>query len=278
MAIGRTGRGATAGSDGGSVFRLPAQLGGVVMGLSLIAIPVGAALGHRVSGHVSSGNFCLSDASAVAVELAPTGRVAMTDADGVFAFDGVEDGEYVLRFGTLAFPLPLRVDGEDESVQFCLDCASALTIEPRHGPAGSLVTAVGGGCYALHSGRLGTLTFDDTVVGHGGRSQTGAFRTRILVPRDAAPGPHRLLLLGSSGEVGAIASDQFIVDPGPPLCAGDCNGDGAVTVPEILRGVGQLLNPFQVICAVYPDEVTVDVLIDAIADALVGCGSPVADN
>lgn len=247
-----------------------------VVGVTLLLLAAGPARaatpGYRVSGHLSGGNFCLSDASPVVVELTPTGRVAMTGTDGTFAFDGVASGDYVLAVDTRPFQLPLTVADHDEAVQFCLDCPAALRVEPRHGLAGSIATAVGGGCYALHSGRHGTITFDGVVIGHGGGSQIGDFRTRVLVPRDAVAGPHRMLLSGSPGEVGAISSDQFIVDPGPAQCAGDCNGDGTVSVPELLRAVRRLLGHFEVTCAAYPDAVTVDMVVDAVASALARCG------
>jgi len=254
------------------------RFGGITALLIVAALSTRAAAdGHRVGGHVSSDYFCSWNASAVAVVLTPTGRIAMTDADGVFAFDGVGDGDYVLTFDA-GDALPLTVGGRDESVQFCLGCPKAIRMEPRHGPAGSIATAVGGGCYALHSGAYGQITFDGVAVGFGGGSQIGDFRSHILVPRDAVPGPHTVVLLSGGGRL-TIASDQFIVDPGPPPCAGDCDGDGTVTVSELLRGIGRVLRRFEdATCAAYPDQVTVDMVIDAVADALASCGPATVAN
>ncbi len=63
----------------------------------------------------------------------------------------------------------------------------------------------------------------------------------------------------------------------PVLCAGDCDGDGVVTIDELLVGVNIALdNTPASACASFDTSgdgaVTIDELLDAVAHALGGCG------
>jgi hypothetical protein len=64
--------------------------------------------------------------------------------------------------------------------------------------------------------------------------------------------------------------------PGPPVCVGDCNGDGGVTVDELIKGVNIALGTAGVDACLPMDanedgEVTVDELISGVNNALRGC-------
>ncbi len=76
-----------------------------------------------------------------------------------------------------------------------------------------------------------------------------------------------------------LASDvdwRFRVDTGASVCAGDCNGDGEVTVDELIVGVSIALGTVPAAQCPAMDsggdgQVTVDELIAAVTMALVGC-------
>ena len=61
-----------------------------------------------------------------------------------------------------------------------------------------------------------------------------------------------------------------------PLCTGDCNADGAVTIDELLVGVNMALaDESAASCAAFDangdGQVSVDELVDATLKALAGC-------
>src|SRR4029077_10430811 len=63
-----------------------------------------------------------------------------------------------------------------------------------------------------------------------------------------------------------------------PACVGDCNGDGAVTIDELIRAVTALLDDrppadCPAIDVNGDQQVTVDELVRAVTRALNGCGS-----
>lgn len=65
-----------------------------------------------------------------------------------------------------------------------------------------------------------------------------------------------------------------------PACVGDCNGDRAVTVDELLLGVNIALGSAQVAdCPAFDDDqsssVTVDEVLAAVTGALLGCPTPI---
>jgi len=225
--------------------------------------------GHRISGHLTSDVFCSRDADGVGITLEPTGRSTLTAADGTFAFEHVVDGDYILHIESGDFDVPVAVAGDDAVVQFCISCADALNIEPRSGLPGTSVAAQGS-CYALHSGHLGVIYFDDTAAAEVRGDTPGAFRTTLAVPVNTEPGPHRIRLLGGTRE---LASKQFVVRSASAGCPGDCDRDTVVTVGELVRGVGMALGVAADDCSAY-DSAAVDIagLIAAVDSALNGCG------
>jgi Ca2+-binding EF-hand superfamily protein len=61
-----------------------------------------------------------------------------------------------------------------------------------------------------------------------------------------------------------------------PLCSGDCNGDEAVTIDELIKGVNIALGIFSPgECPAFDRNgdgaVRIDELVRAVANALVGC-------
>jgi hypothetical protein len=81
---------------------------------------------------------------------------------------------------------------------------------------------------------------------------------------------YQLLLLSAV----ALQSPQGLAQP---LCTGDCDGNGAVTVSELVRGVAialgnQALDQCPAFDRDADEQVTVDELLRAVADALYGCG------
>ena len=228
---------------------------------------------HRISGHLSSDILCTRDAAGIGITLEPTGRSTLTAADGTFAFEQVSDGEYVLHIETGDFDVPAVVVGEDVVVQFCIHCADALTIAPQFGPPGTTVSARGS-CYAVHSGRLATIYFDDALVAEERGDTGGGFSTSFVVPLDAALGTHTVYLKGGTS---SLASAQFVVQVAGGPCAGDCDDDDTVTITELVRGIALVLGIEGAECAAY-DAATVGIaqLISAVDSALNGCPRQVA--
>lgn len=239
----------------------------------MFPIAVAAAAMHRVAGHLSSDLFCTSDAAGVAVTLQPTTRATLTAADGTFAFEDVADGDYVLQIEPGNYTLPVTVaGGQNVQIEFCIGCANALAISPIQGPVGTVVTAQGT-CYALHSGRLVTVFFDDGAVAETRGDTSGSFSTTFTVPLNAAIGSHLVRLFGPGTP--EIASALFIVGSGTPLCRGDCDDDHQVTVDELIRGVAMALGTPDVTCPAFGSDgvVTIAELVAAVDRALNGCAS-----
>jgi hypothetical protein len=71
---------------------------------------------------------------------------------------------------------------------------------------------------------------------------------------------------------------SVLLAAGQPICAGDCDGNGQVTVDEILRGVNVALGAATIAACVVADgdgdgQVTIDELIGAVNAALSGCAA-----
>lgn len=85
--------------------------------------------------------------------------------------------------------------------------------------------------------RFAYITFDCTTVAAwdfpGGDAPIAA---RITVPRCAQPGLHVVQLLGPFVTSGDVYLPLEVTDE-PPPCAGDCDGDGRVSVAELITGV-----------------------------------------
>ena len=76
--------------------------------------------------------------------------------------------------------------------------------------------------------------------------------------------------------VGEGTFDVAIASAVPPSCAGDCDGDGAVTVNELVTGVNIALDLLSVFnCPAldtnHDGAVTIDEILTAVQDALNGC-------
>jgi hypothetical protein len=73
-----------------------------------------------------------------------------------------------------------------------------------------------------------------------------------------------------------IVTSTFRLEAAAPACVGDCNGDGQVTVDELITGVNIALGSADLdTCPVFDSNgdgsVTVDELITAVNNALLGC-------
>jgi hypothetical protein len=82
----------------------------------------------------------------------------------------------------------------------------------------------------------------------------------------------------AAGEVVAVAGLWTPEQEAPPTprCLGDCNGDGTVTVDELIRGVNIALGSAEVsVCGVFDanadEAVTIDEVVKAVNNALNGC-------
>ncbi|MBX3026546.1 hypothetical protein KF840_16700 [bacterium] len=222
---------------------------------------------HRVRGHLVMGDGCALPATNVQVRLRRSGQTARSNANGDFHFDGIADGDYILRVGRLDLELPVTVAGEDQEVRFCLDCPDLPTLSPESGPPGSTLRVQTPQCGALRPPQLLTVYFDDTLVGSANSGALGTFAVDVTVPLLATEGPHRIRVFTEPSA--EIASTQFVVTES---CPGDCDRDGEVTIDELLRGVGLALGTSVLPCPAYGNgPVTIDQLVAAVARALTGC-------
>lgn len=99
-----------------------------------------------------------------------------------------------------------------------------------------------------------------------GALRPGAYDATITVSSPVLPGGEQLV---------AVA----LVVQAPPSCACDCNGDGAVTVNELITGVNialgnQTLDACPVFDANGDGEVTINEIIQGVNAALTGCPTP----
>ncbi len=131
---------------------------------------------------------------------------------------------------------------------------------------------------------LMTRAGDDTLVVFG-RDQTSGALTTQQTFQEGIAGVRGLegandVVLTSDGRYAYVAA-QFsdaVTTFGPPsACAGDCNGDGEVTIDEIIVAVNISLGSQAVGSCIAVDfdgsgEVTVDELIRAVRASLEGCG------
>jgi len=146
---------------------------------------------------------------------------------------------------------------------------------PSTGPPGTRVRLVGT-CYPIHSGRSGFVFFDEILVAEVRGDTPGNYSASFQVPVDAAIGAHRLSLRYSKDTPSDIVSVTFVVRS---FCRGDCDGDGVVTISELVLGVGIALGkqPLSACAELDVDgggTISVDELIIAINDAQNGCLIP----
>ena len=191
---------------------------------------------HRVRGHLAMGAGCAFDAPNVQVRLRRSGQQSRSNASGMFHFDEVADGDYVLRVGRLDPELPVTVDGEDPEIAFCIDCPDLPTLTPESDRPGATVRVETPECGALTPPQPITIYFDDTLVASTESGVVGTFAVEFAVPLFAESGAHHVRVF--TEDTAEIASTQFVVTD---ACPGDCNRDGEVTIDELLRGVALAL-------------------------------------
>lgn len=168
-------------------------------------------------------------------------------------------------------PSPTRTPTPTPSPTPTLDpCPRNLTVDPSAGPPGSQVT-LAGRCYFLHSGRSGSVYFDDAQVGTVAGDTNGNYSGVLAIPKDAAPGTHVIHIL-SPREIAAV---PFQVTN----CAGDCNGDGAITIDDLLQVVAIAFGDAPLTSCPSADTngdglVTIDEMLNVVQRALSGCGPP----
>ncbi|HSP97459.1 MAG TPA: carboxypeptidase-like regulatory domain-containing protein [Candidatus Dormibacteraeota bacterium] len=222
---------------------------------------------HRVRGHLAMGASCATDAPNVQVRLRRSGQMTRSGTNGTFHFDGIADGDYILRVGRLDLELPVTVAGQDQEIMFCLDCPELPTLSLESGHPGISVRVSTPECSALQPPQPLTIYFDDTLVASTQTGVLGTFAVDFPVPLDATVGPHRVRVF--TEETAEIASTQFEVDA---ACPGDCDRNGEVTINELLRGVALALGTTVLPCPAYGSApVTIDQLITAVGRALSGC-------
>lgn len=150
-----------------------------------------------------------------------------------------------------------------------------VTSVPTAAPPGTAV-AVGGTCYPLHSGRPGYVFFDETFVAEVRGDTPGNFSTGFVIPAGIAIGAH-LFSVRSSPE-GGLAYGTFTFQV-LPFCRGDCDGNGAVKVNELVLGVNIALGrrPLEACPSLDIDgsaTIDVDEIVRAVSDAETGCLTP----
>lgn len=224
---------------------------------------------HRVRGQLAQGPGCSRAAPNVQVRLRRAGLSTRSNTAGLFHFDGIENGDYILRIGRLESELPVTIAGQDQEVRFCVECPSLPTVTPRSAPPGALLRVESDECRVLGSAQLITVYFDDALVASTTSGPFGNFTALFDVPLWAGEGPHRVRVFTEPNA--EIASAQVTVTAG---CTGDCDRDGTVTIDELLRGVQLALGTPTLPCPAYGSTpVTIADLVGAVDNALRGCAA-----
>jgi hypothetical protein len=149
-------------------------------------------------------------------------------------------------------------------------CSRMVTLVPAAARAGATVD-VSGQCQFIHSGRSAKVYFDGAVVGTVIGDTLGNYSTSITVPDDAVVGTHQLLILIGTDQIGSADFDVTA-----PRCPADCNGDGQITISDLLILVNISLGDDPLSSCPSGDingdgVVAVDDLIGAVGTALNGC-------
>ena len=173
-----------------------------------------------------------------------------------------------------ATPTPSRTPTPTSSSTPTADlCPSDLMLVPASGPPGSQVM-FSGRCYFIHSGRRAAVYFDTTQVANVIGDTIGNYSGVVAVPSHAAFGTHQIRIV-SPREIAAAPFDVVR----STTCAGDCNGDGVVTIDDLLQLVTVVLGEAPPNSCPSVDDngsgvVTIDALLSAVQHALTGCNPP----
>ena len=253
--------------------------------------------GPALEGSLISGVVLVNDSGypGLTVLLYPTGRLSETDASGGFFFDDVPDGDYELW----VYPpctasgcwseAPVVVRGEDLTIELRASsqhmCGATAGLRPDEGAEGDYIEFFGK-CQTAHSGRPVYVLFDRVLIERTRGETDGSYHHTFRVPWGAATGEHEIV-----HNPGVIVFGVFIVTGQSTACAGDCNGNGAVSIDELIRGVVAALPQPRDFCANWSEtrscdacaitfdsdhdgEVSIADLVAAVLNALNGCAVP----
>ena len=240
---------------------------------------------HRIVGHVQRDPYCPAGSN-VTVALTPLGSAEPSQSlivpeSDEFTFDDVADGDYSVSAQSdcqpsYAPPVSASVRGADFSLEIVFDqwCPPVVVLVPARGAPGTSVE-VHGRCYFIHSGGQADISFDAQPLAQVRAGTSGDYDTQIEIPADASGGPHEVRVASSSSGA-LIGSASFFVESDVAVpCAGDCNGDGHVTIDELVTGVRLALGSTDAVCRAIDvtgeGQVAISELIAAVASALNGC-------
>ncbi len=244
--------------------------------------------GHRVWGVVTRDPYCGAEAEVrVMLESSggdvPASRTLVLPPSNEFEFRGVADGDYILRLESdcqpsYAAPQSVFVRGADVYVPtgFDTSCPPVVAIEPMRGPPGTVVS-LSGRCYYIHSGASADVYLENERVTSVRGETSGHYTTQIRIPLDAHGGWHAIhVRIPGTIHPTPIGSANFYVnDDQPPVCPGDCDGNGRVEIGELITGVGLALRTTVATCPALVrglhGDVAIAELVSAVASALSGC-------
>jgi hypothetical protein len=255
-----------------------------------IGLAAAPGTGHRVWGLVTPDPYCAGTPEIRVVLQSfggvPTSRSLVVPASNEYEFADVADGDYVLSAESDCRPSyaptqTVYVRGADvyAPISFANGCIPVVVLEPASGPPGTVVS-VSGRCSSIHSGAQADVYFDYERVGEVRGATSGHFVTQIRIPLDAEggwhaihvqiPGPIDATPIGSAGF--SVTFDE------PPICPGDCDGDGRVEVDELVTGVNLALHRSVADCPAlvrtWREQIEIAELVSAVASALNGCMLP----
>jgi hypothetical protein len=209
------------------------------------------------------------------VVLEPLGIEAITDADGIVEFTGVDPGTYVVhlaapcRSGSCWDDVEVTLGQADLFVDLCAPvCGTQVFVSPERGEPGTTVT-VEGACQSIHSGGRVDFHLGPIAVASGIGMTGGDYVQTFTVPFV----PNGLYTVQAAGGGGALAaSGAFEVIGDHAVCAGDCDGDQVVEIAELIRSVGIALGTVGgSSCPVFDDGAEISDLVRAVRAALDGC-------
>lgn len=153
-------------------------------------------------------------------------------------------------------------------------CPPDVTLDPPAGPPGSQVM-FSGRCDLIQSGRHAAVYFDDAQVTNVTGDAVGNYSGVLTIPADAPVGAHQIRLVN----LHVIAAATFQVTAPPPACAGDCNGDGVITIDELVQVVAIAFGDAPASSCPSVDangdgSATIGELLAAVRHAVDGCGPP----